>query len=633
MWENDTMTSRMPHNVPAGSDDSFAGPSWDLSKEYPSVESARFAEDLAAVRAGITEAARLAERIVGEVPRARELGRTSRSVLDAASSLLILDEKINVLAKNMKNYVNAILSVDGSHGQARTVLAELDQCIAEQQETVQPLRQLLLLASDEFIDALFAHPETRPFAFAVRSSRWWRPHLLGLAEEALVTRLELNGPKAFSNLYDNIQSTLTCSIPPRTMGIARAGGLLQSPDEAQRRQAYEAIVAAWKTQQESCAAGLNGLAGWRTDLYARRSHAQPLHFLDVPLHGARIERATLDAMMSAVDANRELGRRALRLRARALGKAQLGPWDLFAPAPQVGTDGAVRFPFEQGLSMVREAFAAIHPEMGEFVDWMARERNIEGSLGDRKRPGAYQEDFPKSRTPRIYMTYKGGRDDIGTLAHELGHAFHSWALRDLPRPETDYPMTLAETASIFAETVLSDYLCTHTSGPADLLGSMWNDISNIDSMLLNIPARFEFERRLYEARPNRLFTPDELSALMVDAWRKYYGDSLSEMHGLFWASKLHFHMADISFYNFPYTFGYLFSLGVYARRAELGDGFYPAYVALLRDTGRMTAEDLARKHLGVDLREPKFWAGSMGIIAGKLDAFSAVLSDCGIAPA
>ncbi|MFZ9521654.1 MAG: M3 family metallopeptidase, partial [Silvanigrellaceae bacterium] len=260
--------------------------------------------------------------------------------------------------------------------------------------------------------------------------------------------------------------------------------------------------------------------------------------------------------------------------------------------------------------------------MGVFVDVMWLIGWIEGSVSNNKRPGAYCTRFAKSRTPRVYMTYKGSLEDVGTLAHELGHAFHNWVMRDLPLPETYYPMTLAETASIFAETVVSDVLLKKSSTPAEKRQVLWGDLGSAEAFLLNIPARFWFEKSFYEKRSERTLSPDELSALMSDSWKRAYGDTLSEMNPLFWCSKLHFHISGTSFYNFPYTFGYLFALGVYAQREKQGKDFYRNYVNLLRDTGRMSAEEVARKHLGVNISEQGFWNDSIAIVAKQIAAYS-----------
>jgi oligoendopeptidase F len=212
------------------------------------------------------------------------------------------------------------------------------------------------------------------------------------------------------------------------------------------------------------------------------------------------------------------------------------------------------------------------------------------------------------------------------LAHELGHAFHNWVMRDMPHYETFYPMTLAETASIFGETVVGNALLEKAKGPGDRLSFTWTQAREVESLLLNISARFHFEKAFYERRQDQTLNPDDFKKLMTESWSEFYGDSLTEMDPMFWASKLHFSISSLSFYNFPYIFGYLFSLGVYAQRPKLKDKFYDAYVNLLRDTGRMTAEEVAAKHLGADLTKPDFWRASLAESKRSVDQFEAAVN-------
>ena len=186
-------------------------------------------------------------------------------------------------------------------------------------------------------------------------------------------------------------------------------------------------------------------------------------------------------------------------------------------------------------------------------------------------------------------------------------------------------MSLAETASTLGETAVRNALLDRASNNEERLSIMWEELSAFTTFLLNIPTRFEFEKNFYEKRAERPLRPEEIKRMMGDAWIEWYGDSLSEPDSMFWASKLHFYISGLSFYNFPYLFGYLFSLGVYEQKDNLGESFYPKYVALLRDTGRMGAEDLAEKHLGSDIRRPEFWDRIIGAMAPRIDEYEELL--------
>ncbi|MBX2865119.1 MAG: peptidase family M3, partial [Leptolyngbyaceae cyanobacterium MAG.088] len=202
-----------------------------------------------------------------------------------------------------------------------------------------------------------------------------------------------------------------------------------------------------------------------------------------------------------------------------------------------------------------------------------------------------------------------------------GHAWHNWVMRDLPLMQTYYSMTLAETASIFAETLVRDALLQQAQTPAQKLEILWQDAQSAAVFLLNIPARFEFEKQLVEARKQGVVITPKLKTMMTDSWQRWYEDSLSEYDDMFWATKLHFSISQLSFYNYPYLFGYLFSLGIYAQQERLGEQFNQLYTNLLCDTGSMTAEELVSHHLQQDISQPQFWDASLTIVEKSIEQF------------
>ncbi|MBM3382935.1 MAG: M3 family oligoendopeptidase [Betaproteobacteria bacterium] len=608
----------------------FEGPHWDNGVEYKDLTAAEFVVDLEKLRRNVERLKEQSTLFDEELARVTHLSGSDLELIEAAVRMRRLADETFVLGANLGTYVSCLLSLNGGHTQARNMQAILRQLMTRLEESLTSIELIMTQAPDGFVSSCLSRAEFQPHLFSIQKQREWRPYLLSLEEEKVLTRFSVNGPDAWGTLYDNIASSLRCEVKldgqDISMGLARAAGCAQSAHPLERLAGYRAVEGAWSTQKEACASILNALAGWRLDEYKTRSKNNALHFLDRPLHESRIRRSTLDAMMHVVEKNLEVGRSALRLKARELNCEKLGPWDLFAPVPEQETAGETKkISFDDAVELIRDAFADVDPEMGQFVELMVKNRWIEGTVGDSKRPGAYCTRFAKSRTPRVYMTYKGTMEDVGTLAHELGHAFHNWVMRDLPLPETWYPMTLAETASIFAETVVSDVMLKRAPDPVSRRKILWGDLGSAESFLLNIPARFWFESDFYDKRQERTLSPDEFSELMSQAWKRAYGNELSEMNSMFWCSKLHFHISGTSFYNYPYTFGYLFSLGVYAQRERQGKDFYTNYVQLLRDTGRMGAEELARKYLNVDLGQEEFWQASVNMVKRQIENYVALV--------
>ena len=606
------------------------GVSWDLASEYPAPDSAEIEADLARLMSLLDEVERLNTVLIPLLDAGGELSvEAARGPVEAAREVFAVSEEAARLLRDPGVYANCLLSVDSGDEGAQALRGRLQSYRKRFAELAEPLSQFLDRAPEDVVEAWLADEATAPARFSVEHSRKRRHELLGIEEETLAAGLAEDGIHAWGRLYDQLSGTLTCEVmvgnEPRTMGLAEASGLMLKPDDALRENAWRAINGAWEEHAESCAAAINAIAGWRLEMCRRRSRGgRTVHFLDAPLHLNRISRATLDTLLGVAGEAVPLARRAARLQARAWGKEKYGPWDQRAPAPPGGASGdggGASIAYEDAVDLIAASYGSVEPRMGEFVRMMADRRWIEGTVGERKRPGAYCTGFDKSRTPRVYMTYTGGASDVITLAHELGHAYHSWVMRDLPDCQRRYGMSLAETASTFGEAIVRDALLGRAGSAAEELAIVWEEATALVAFVLNIPARFEFEKGFCEARSERPLRPAELNEMMGAAWENWYGDSLAEPDALFWASKLHFYISGLSFYNFPYLFGYLFSLGVYARRETFGDEFYPRYEALLRDTGRMTAEDLAASHLEVDLTRPCFWRETVATLGSRIDRF------------
>ncbi len=598
----------------------LSGPAWDLDTEYAGVDDARLQTDLDVLQSLLQQA------------RALQPGLQTDAAVAAAQQTVKLRDAAAVLLANVSSYAHCLLSVDAEHVAAQALEGQLQSHRKQFDDVFEPWAQFIDRASDAQIEAYLSDPEVAPAAFAVQHSRLRAHEKLSLGEENLVNALSQDGLHAWGRLYDRLAGGLKCEVlvdnEAQHLGLAEASGRLTLADARVREDAWRAINTAWRGHAESCAAAINAIAGWRLEMCEQRGRQQPVHFLDAPVHMNRISRATLDALMQVAAENRGLVQRAAGLQAQAMGKSHFAPWDVRAPAPTLGAPRA-GIDFTEAVALIADAYGQVHPDLSEFVHMMAERRWIEGTVGPRKAPGAYCTGFAKSRTPRVYMTYTGGQSDVITLAHELGHALHAWVMRELPECQRSYGMSLAETASTFGETLVRDALLARSHSAQERMDMLWEEMSALTSFLLNIPTRFEFERRFYERRRERPLQVAELNELMRDAWHAWYGPVLAEADELFWVNKLHFYISELSFYNFPYLFGYLFSLGVYARRGQMGDAFYPQYLALLQDTGRMSAEDLAAKHLGVRLDTPHFWQQTMDSLAVRVDAFAALLDEVG----
>ncbi|MFB2926383.1 M3 family oligoendopeptidase [Aeromonas hydrophila] len=519
--------------------------------------------------------------------------------------------EVRLLEWNCQTYGYNRLSRDGRDEAARVLLSRGQQLQASLAQLCKPVTLFWVCAPEEQVRALLQDPELFELAYAIRHDRRQQDQWLSLESEQLIAGLSVDGLQGWGDLYDNLVGRLRPVVEGQPMGLAQADNLLAHPQRARRAAAWHAIQAAWGAEQETVAAILNAINGWRNELTRQRGRERRWDALDVSCHQGHLERVTLETLMAAAGEHKALGRRALRAMACAQQISDFAPWDLYAPAPAAAS-GLISF--EQALALVADAFAGFDPEMGAFARMMAANGWIDAAPSEHRRSGAYSTEYADPPEPRVFLTFEGTLDNVITLAHELGHAWHSWLLRELPLEQRDYPKTLAETASLFAEALVRDALLAATDNMEQRRAIAWLDGERAASLLLDVPARFTFERALVAAREEGYVGAGQLRQMMKSAQQQWYGDTLSQYDELFWASKGHFSIAELGFYNYPYLFGYLFSLGLYAQQARAGREFVHAYRELLRDTGRMSAEELVEKHLGVDIREPAFWQESLDYV-------------------
>ena len=520
---------------------------------------------------------------------------------------------------NVRTYISTALSVDAKDTHGSTLMPQIQQVGAELSQALKPMDVFLNRVRPEFVETLTADPVMAEIGFLLTHQRKLRDQLLSVAEESLITGLSVTGLHGWGNLYTQLSGTLKCTVQGEPMGLARASTLLGAPERDARLAAWQGIRNAWIGHQETAAAILNAINGWRLEETQKRATERELHYLDKSCHQSRIERQTLDALMETTYQQRSIGQRSLKAMAHVLQIPQMAPWDLQAPAPAAGD--AQTFSFEAAIELIANAFRQLTPAMGDFAIMMAEKGWIDGKPTPNRATGAYCTRFAEPREPRIFMSFAGTMTNVITLAHELGHAWHNWVMRDLPPMQTYYPMTLAETASIFAETLVRDALLQRAETPAQKLEILWQDAQSAAVFLLNIPARFEFEKRLVESRKQGVAIAPKLKTMMADSWQFWYEDSLSDYDDMFWATKLHFSISQLGFYNYPYLFGYLFSLGIYAQQERYGTSFNELYTKILRDTGSMTAEELVAHHLQQDISQPQFWQASLNIVEHSVAQF------------
>ncbi len=514
-----------------------------------------------------------------------------------------------MLTGQLQAFVECLIAQDTSDRAAAVLAGRVDLIRGRLEAAHARIGFGLLDLGEDELEELLDCSELRRSGFPVREMRRSAERRMDAEREALANSLAVDGYHGWSRMYDTLVGGMKVRFESedgnRSVSPGRAHNLMRSPSRRLRESVFSGWRDAWRSRKEPFAEVLNRLAGFRLSLYRERDWDSPLK---ETLEVNRTSRKTLEAMWEAVEQASPRLEPYLKARACAMGVPSLSWSDLAAP---LSTDSQ-EISLQEAGEMVTGRFWEFSEEMGEFARRALEEGWVESEDREGKAPGAFCTGFPVIGQSRVFTTFGGDLSSAATLAHELGHAWHGHVLRALPYAARLYPMTLAETASTFAEALVAGAALEAAETDRDRIPVLDDMASEAVVMLMNIRARYLFETRFYAERAKGAPLPaDRLSELMETAQREAYGDSLGEYHPLFWCSKLHFYDTSQPFYNWPYTFGYLFSMGLRARERSQGGGLAARWRSLLADTGSMTVEDLAREHLDADLTETAFWKSAV----------------------
>ena len=558
-------------------------PKWDLESIYPSVTSPLFEDDINAI-----------------YQKAEELKSKSADKNSSILSILSLYDEMADIVENVGSYVYTSFSVNTTDRDVLAAMgkAEKAQTVASDASTV--MVHYLSQRTDEF-----SSPELEPYALFLKEVKTEAEHMMSLEEEALANEMLQVSASAWSRL----QESVTASIHDGDKTLTQLRGLAMDSDRSVRKDAYEREVKILADNKTAIAAALNGVKGTALLLEKRRGWKDPL---DRSCNTARISRKALSALIEALEESLPIFRDYLKTKAKLLGLERLEWYDMFAP---VG-DSSMSFTFEEAKALIVDAYSSFSPEVGEFIKnaldshWVDPEAH-EGKIG-----GAYDIFFPKKKESRVMMNWEGTYDSVSTLAHELGHAYHDSVVKNYPASQRSYPMTLAETASIFGETVIFQEVLKKADKDQQL-SLIEAYVQGACQVCVDILSRFYFERSAFEARKDGEVTADDFSAMMLKAQEDTYGDGLGVKHQYMWAVKGHYYNEGFSFYNYPYAFGQLFALGLFASKDSVPD-FPKHYKEVLSMTGRFEAKEVAAA-AGCDIEDKEFWKKGISVIAGYIE--------------
>ena len=538
-------------------------------------------------------------------------------------TILQLQETLSFGLSESSTFIRGLMSADVTDKQAGAVYGKIAEIRSSFSTVLTILTKKTVAIPDNEWEKLLSRAPFNEVGFVLNEDRIQGKELLSEAEEALINSLSLDGFSGWGDHYNSIVATISIPFTEKDgsvthLSAGQAQNKMESdPDPDVRQQVFVEWEKAWSEKASLFSDALNHLAGFRLANY--KAHGVT-DFMKRPLEYNRMSKATLDTMWKTINTNKHVVVDYLNRKAALLGKEKLSWADVEAPV-LLGDYAPQRYSFDKGADFIVENFRKFSGKMADFSQYAFDHSWIEAENRGGKRPGGYCANLPESGESRIFMTYAGSPNEVSTLAHELGHAFHSNVMRELPALNRGYAMNVAETASTFAELIVSDATVQEAQSEEEKINLLDSKIQRAATMFMNIQSRYLFETHFYEERQEGIVTESRLNELMESAQKEAFEQSLSDYHPAFWSSKLHFYNTGVPFYNFPYTFGYLFSMGIYAKSLNEGTAFEEQYIALLQDTGSMTTEELAQKHLAADLTQPDFWQHGIDLIAEDIHTF------------
>jgi oligoendopeptidase F len=599
--------------MPVGSESPITdAPRWQLESIYPGFDS----EEYSSAQRELAElSASLQGMLIDGSAESGGIAWLERvlSAFDAAYGLY----------RNLEGYVYCAFSVNTRDARTVRELNGLEKAALPLKDAEVRFRNELRTVAGLLPEWVGRSESCSRFQFFLDEQLKLAERQMSVPEENLASDLMRAGGDAWGRLQDTILSNLSWPWDgDERKTVVELRSLAMNPDRGIREKAYTKELEAWKSMEIPIAAALNGVKGFTVTLDKRRSYESSI---DHATRLSRISQATLDALVASIETNLQLFRRYLKAKAAMLGIARCAFYDLFAP---VGSTDRT-FSFAEASDFVVTQFAGFSAELGDF----GRNAVARGWMDAEPRPGktggAYCQFLPVARESRVLLNFDGTFDSLFTMAHELGHGYHGLVLKDLPHLLQDYPMTTAETASIFCETIVFNGAMSKAT-EAEKLAILETYLQGATQVLVDILSRYQFESAVFERRSNGELSPDELCGLMLEAQRATYGDGLDEekLHPYMWAVKPHYYSPEQAFYNFPYAFGLLFGLALYAQYQEQPDGFADRYRALLELTGQATANDVT-KQAGFDIESLEFWQSGIDIIGDRVSEFESLVRRTG----
>ncbi|MBM7664086.1 pepF/M3 family oligoendopeptidase [Solibacillus kalamii] len=516
------------------------------------------------------------------------------------------------------SFVTCLLSQNPKDQDAATLRGKILKLESDFKNELSKVKVVLANTKQEIWVSLIEAKELADYKFILNE---WRENThihLSEDEQSIIADLMVDGYHSWGHFYNALVSSMTVNIEvdgnENQLSIGQAINLRSNPDEKVRNEAHQALEALYEEKEELFAKILNHIAGFRLQIY---QYSRIENVLEIPLKENRITENTMNAMWSVVEQYKKPFSNYLKRKAEFTGNPTMKAYNFWAPI----TNKSTKIHYDDAVVLITTHFSQFGNELEAFAKHAFNEGWIEAEDRANKSAFPFCASFPLTGESRIFMTFGGTFLNVLTLVHELGHAFHNYAMKSVDGLNKQYPMSIAETASTFAEMIIFDAALEKAQSTEEKLLILDEKLKRSVMNFMNIHSRFLFEQRFYEERKKGLVSAKRLNQLMNEAIQEAYNGSLEEPSTYSWVWTPHYYITHSPFYNFPYTFGYLLALGIFAKAKEKGKEFEKDYLNLLRDSGSMTVEDLVMKHLGEDITSKDFWVKGMEICVKDAEEF------------
>ncbi len=573
---------------------SAAGMTWNLSDLFAAHDDPKIAATLDDCHVGAERFARRFRPLM-QNPESLSAG----VIRQALEELEIIYEAMG----RVDSYAGLLYAADTTNPEYQNFEQRVEQRSTE-------IRNLLLFFELEWLkldamiaDRLLADPALKNFQHYLASLRRYRPHTLTEPEEKIINERDNTGRNAFGRLFSEVTSSLTFKLEKdgtqEELNLSQILSLLHEPNRALRQHAMETLYEGLSQHGQVLTFIYDTLIQDNLTMDRLRKYPDPMaqrHLFN------EIDSAAVKTMMAVAENNYGLAQDYFRLKAKLLKLPRLALYDQYAP---VGKE--VRpFPYQQARQVILEAFEAFDPTFRQIATEFFAKNWIDAEIRKGKRGGAFCSSPSPKLHPYILCNYDDNLRDVMTVAHELGHGLHGWLSRKQNYFNYDTTLTTAETASVFGEMLVFDYLLKQQTDPQVQIALLAGKLEDLFATVFRQNVLTRFEESVFAARKEKRLTPDTLGRLWLDANGKYYGDAVDLSDGYRWGWSYIPHFIHSRFYCYSYVFGQLLVLALYRIYKDEGESFVPKYCALLEAGGADSPEALLHP-LGVKIHSAEFW--------------------------